>query len=171
MDTTPPLPRHITIIAAVAENGAIGFENRLLYSLPADLQRFKCLTTGHTVIMGRRTYESLPHGALPHRRNIVLSRSARASCPGCEVFASLTAALAHCAIDEEVYIIGGGQVYRQALPYATRLCQTLVHTVPAAADTFFPAYADAWQEVWREEHAADERHAVAYAFADYERRC
>lgn len=155
----------INIIAAVAENGAIGYENKLIYWLPNDLKRFKQLTTGHTIIMGRRTFESLPKGALPNRRNIVLSRSTK-EFEGCEVFATLKSALAHCGEDEEVYVIGGASVYKQALPLADRLCLTEVHDTPINADTFFPSYSD-WKESWREEHPADDRHAFSYAFVDY----
>lgn len=96
----------IHLIAAVARNRAIGYRNRLLYWLPNDLKRFKTLTTGHTVIMGRHTFESLPKGALPHRRNIVLSRTQTAF-PGCDCYPSLEAALQSCAQNDEVYIIGG----------------------------------------------------------------
>lgn len=157
----------ITIIAAVAENGAIGYENKLIYWLPNDLKRFKQLTTGHTIIMGRRTFESLPKGALPNRRNIVLSRSTK-EIEGCEVYATLKSALAHCDESEEVYIIGGASVYKQALSLADRLCLTEVHDTPTEADTFFPPYTD-WKETWREEHPTDDRHAYNYAFVDYVR--
>src|SRR3712207_8101329 len=95
----------ISIIAAVDRQMAIGFENKLLFWLPNDLKRFKALTTGHTIIMGRRTFESLPKGALPNRRNIVLSRT-QASFAGCDCFPSLDEALAHCQPDEDVFIIG-----------------------------------------------------------------
>ncbi len=157
----------IHIIAAVAQNGAIGYQNKLIYWLPNDLKRFKALTTGHTIIMGRKTFDSLPKGALPNRRNIVLSRSTQ-TLPGCEVFPSLDDALAHCSADEEVYIIGGASVYEQALPKADRLCLTEVHDTPVHADTFFPDYSQ-WHETAREEHPADERHEQSYAFVDYER--
>ena len=106
----------ITIIAAVARNHAIGYQNKLLYWLPNDLKRFKALTTGHTIIMGRRTFESLPKGALPNRRNIVLSRT-QTHFDGCDSFTSLDEALAHCAADEDIYIIGGAHVYQQAVSY------------------------------------------------------
>ena len=155
----------ISIIAAVAKNRAIGFQNKLIYWLPNDLKRFKALTTGHTIIMGRNTFLSLPKGALPNRRNIVLSRSAK-ELPGCDVYASLEEALAHCAADEDIYIIGGASVYQQALPLADRLCLTEIDDTPAEADTFFPSYDD-WQEVNRESHDTDERHAYPYAFVDY----
>ena len=136
----------INIIAAVAKNRAIGYQNKLIYWLPNDLKRFKALTTGHTIIMGRNTFLSLPKGALPNRRNIVLSRSVK-SFEGCDVYPSLEEALAHCAKGEEVYIIGGASVYQP--------------------DTFFPPYEDDWTESNREYHAIDEKHAFRYAFVDY----
>ena len=155
----------ISIIAAVARNRAIGYENKLIYWLPNDLKRFKALTTGHTIIMGRNTFLSLPKGALPNRRNIVLTRSQKAF-PGCDVYASLEDALAHCDKDEDVYIIGGASVYRQALPLADRLCLTEINDTPEKADTFFPPYDD-WKEVSRENHEKDERHEYEYSFVDY----
>ncbi len=155
----------ISIIAAVARNRAIGHENKLLYWLPNDLKRFKSLTTGHTIIMGRKTYDSLPKGALPNRRNVVISRTV-SELPGCDVYASLDEAMQHCSADEDVYIIGGASVYEQAMPLTDRLCLTEIDDTPAAADAFFPDYS-AWKEVAREEHDADERHAQKYAFVDY----
>ncbi len=160
----------ISIIAAVAQNLAIGNENKLLYWLPNDLKRFKALTTGHTVIMGRRTFDSLPKGALPNRRNIVLSRTV-GQLPGAEVFGTLEEALQNCATDEEVYIMGGESVYRQALPLADRLCLTEIEDTPETADAFFPEFnATEWQPVWEEAHDTDEKHAQKYRFVNYERR-
>ena len=155
----------ISIIAAVARNRAIGYENKLIYWLPNDLKRFKTLTTGHTIIMGRNTFLSLPKGALPNRRNIVLTRSQKAF-PGCDVYTSLEEALAHCDKDDDVYIIGGASVYRQALPLADRLCLTEINDTPEKADTFFPPYDD-WKEISREDHEKDERHEYEYSFVDY----
>lgn len=155
----------ITIIAAVAANRAIGFENKLLYWLPNDLKRFKALTTGNTIIMGRRTFESLPKGALPNRRNIVISRT-QSSFPGCDTYGSLEEAISHCSADEDIYIIGGASVYEQALPLANRLCLTEIHDTPQHADAFFPEY-KGWHEAYREEHTTDEKHHQAYAFVDY----
>lgn len=157
----------MTIIAAVAANRAIGNENKLIYWLPNDLKRFKALTTGHTIIMGRHTFESLPKGALPNRRNIVLSRTTTGF-PGCDTYTSLDEALGHCAPDEDIYIIGGASVYEQAMPLADRLCLTEVDDTPAQADAFFPPY-DEWKLVKREPHECDERHAHRFAFCDYER--
>ncbi len=158
----------INIIAAVDKNRAIGYQNKLLYWLPNDLKRFKQLTTGHTIIMGRNTFGSLPKGALPNRRNIVLSRSLR-ELPGCEVYPTLNDALAACQTDEEVYIIGGGSVYRQAINKADRLCLTEVNDEAQEADSWFPAYDEGWVEESRENHLRDERHAYDYSFVDYVR--
>lgn len=155
------------MIAAVAKNNAIGFENKLIYWLPRDLKRFKQLTTGHTILMGRRTFESLPKGALPNRRNCVLTTSV-SELPGCECFGSWDEFRASCMPDEEIFIIGGDSLYEGLLDKADRLCLTEVDDVPARADTFFPDYSD-WVEVMREHHAADERHAQAYDFANYMR--
>ena len=157
----------INIIAAVAKNRAIGFQNKLIYWLPNDLKRFKQLTTGHTIIMGRNTFLSLPKGALPNRRNVVLSRSEK-EFPGCEVFPSLKEALKHCQPDENVYIIGGASVYSQAMTVADRLCLTEIDDTPAEADAFFPPYDD-WNVAEREDHDVDEKHAYRYAFVDYVR--
>lgn len=157
----------INVIAAVARNRAIGLDNKLLYWLPNDLRRFKALTTGHTIIMGRRTFESLPKGALPNRRNIVLTRSQQQFL-GAETFPTLAAALAACQTDEEVYIIGGASVYRQALPLADRLCLTEIDDTPQEADAFFPDYSD-WVVEREETHEPDERHAYRYRFVDYVR--
>ena len=160
----------ITIICAIAANRAIGYDNRLLYHLSADLRRFKALTTGHTIIMGRRTFESLPKGALPNRRNIVLSHQSDLSFPGTEIFPSLDAALAACSSEEYIYIIGGASVYAEALPTAERLCLTHIEAEPEQADAFFPEIDDtAWRLVASESHKADEKNARPYTFADYER--
>lgn len=157
----------INIIAAVARNRAIGYENKLLYWLPNDLKRFKSLTTGHTIIMGRRTFESLPKGALPNRRNIVISRSVK-ELPNCDCYSSLEEALAHCAKDEDVYIIGGGSIYNQAIEFADRLYLTEIDDTPKNADTYFPEYEN-WIEEKRESHNIDEKHGFRYAFVDYKR--
>ena len=155
----------ISIIAAVARNRAIGFQNKLIYWLPNDLKRFKQLTTGHTIIMGRNTYLSLPKGALPNRHNVVLSTTVK-DIPGCDVYPTLEAALQSCRSDEDVYIIGGASVYQQALPLADRLCLTEIDDTPEQADTFFPDYSQ-WRVDKKEAHPKDERHAFNYAFVDY----
>lgn len=160
----------IHIIAAVDRKMAIGYQNKLLFWLPNDLKRFKALTTGHTIIMGRNTFDSLPKGALPNRRNIVLSRK-QTDCPGAEVYPSLEDALARCDSDEAVYIIGGASVYRQALPLADVLCLTEIDAEAPQADTYFPEVnPEVWKEKGRESHPADEKHPCPYAFVDYVRR-
>ncbi|MBQ8629088.1 MAG: dihydrofolate reductase [Prevotella sp.] len=156
----------INIIAAVANNRAIGKDNKLIYWLPNDLKRFKTLTTGNTIIMGRKTYESLPKGALPNRRNIVISRNESLQIPGCECFTSIEEALSNCRKDEDIYIIGGASIYQQALPLADRLCLTEIDDTPEEADTFFPEYGD-WKLESIERHGKDEKHDYEYAFADY----
>ncbi len=161
----------LSIICALCENRAIGRNNQLLFHLRADLQRFKALTSGHTVIMGRRTFESLPKGALPNRRNIVLTRQAAFSAPGIETFASLPAALAAISEDEDAFVIGGESVYAEALPLAQRLCLTHVAASPTDADAFFPEWRDAdWELTSREAHEADAQNEVPFVFADYRRR-
>jgi dihydrofolate reductase len=157
----------INMIAAVARNRAIGFQNKLIYWLPNDLKRFKQLTTGHTIVMGRRTFESLPKGALPNRRNCVLSATVR-ELPGCECFPAWEAFVASCRPDEDIYIIGGASLYSALIDKADRLCLTEIDDTPAEADTFFPDYSG-WKEVAREDHEPDERHVHAYSFADYVR--
>ena len=160
----------INIIAAVANDMAIGSDNKLLFWLPNDLKRFKSLTTGHTIIMGRKTFDSLPKGALPNRRNVVLSRSI-ASIEGAEVFKDLTAALESCGCDEQVFIIGGESVYRQAMSLADRLCLTEIDAIADKADAYFPNVdSTEWKEVWSEEHDVDEKHEYRYRFVDYIRR-
>lgn len=160
----------ISIIVAIAENGAIGLENKLIYWLPNDLKRFKDLTAGNTIIMGRHTFESLPKGALPNRRNIVLSHKGKANdFPGADLYSTLEEALASC--ERDVYIIGGASVYREALPKTDRLFLTYIYDTPTKADTFFPEInQDEWSETFREEHEMDEKHPYRYAFINYERK-
>ena len=161
----------ISIIVAIAQNGAIGYKGDLIYHLSADLKRFKELTTGHTVIMGRKTFESLPKGALPNRRNIVLTRQQGVSFPGTEVYSSIDEALSHCSHDEKVYIMGGAQVYSQALSIADELEITLVHDTPAQADTFFPEFGsdETWHLICRADHEPDEKNPYPYSFLTYRR--
>ena len=161
----------ISIIVAIAQNGAIGYKGDLIYHLSADLRRFKELTTGHTVIMGRKTFQSLPKGALPNRRNIVLTRQQDASFPGTEVYSSIDEALSHCSQEEKVYIMGGAQVYSQALSMADELEITLVHDSPAQADTFFPEFGsdESWHLINREDHEPDEKNPYPYSFLTYRR--
>ena len=155
----------LSLIAAIDRQRAIGKGNALPWHLPADLKRFKALTLGKPVLMGRKTAESIGR-ALPGRRNLVLTRSGRVPFDGMEAVASLDEALSGA---DEVCVIGGGEVYALCLPRATRLHLTHVDTVVDGADAFFPAFdANAWRAVAREAHPADDRHAFAFEFVDYE---
>ena len=125
-----------SIIACISKkHRAIGYQNRLLYAIPSDMTRFRMLTTGHTIIMGRKTFESLPNGALPNRHNIVISKT-REQIAGCEVYTSLEEALAARkeAAEDECFIIGGASIYEQALPFADKLYLTIVEKEPEHAD-------------------------------------
>ena len=160
----------IFFVVAVAENGVIGQQGELPWgSLPLDLQHFKRLTLGHPVVMGRRTYDSLGR-ALPKRPNFVITRQADWSAPGCEVFDTVPGALARAAaLDPEVAVIGGGEIYREALPAAEVIYLTEVHHA-FAGDVHFPALDPAeWREESRERHEADERHAYAFSFVTLRR--
>lgn len=162
--------QNLSIIVAIARNYGIGFENKLLYWLPNDLKRFKALTTGNTIIMGRKTFESLPKGALPNRRNIVLTRQEGATFDEAECFPSLEAALSHCKEDKEVFIIGGSSVYREAMPLANQLYITFIDDASKEADAYFPEInKEEWQETGREDHQTDEKHLYPYSFIDYRR--
>ncbi len=159
----------INIIAAVARNRAIGYNGDMVYFIKEDLRRFRQLTTGHTVIMGRRTFHSLPKGALPNRRNIVLSRT-ETNFPGCNVYTSLSEALKYIADNEEAFIIGGASLYKEGLTVANRLYLTEIDAIPPHADVFFPEYDDGtWQIETKEERPAT-ADTPAYTYVDYVRR-
>lgn len=155
-------------MVAVAENGVIGKDNALPWRLPADLRHFKALTLGHTVVMGRKTFESIGKG-LTGRRNLVVSRNPAFRPEGAERAASLDAALAAAGDAGEVFVIGGAQIYRQALPLADRIYLTLVHASPEG-DTHFPLpTAPDWTLVSTEPHGADDKHKFAFEFRTYDR--
>lgn len=161
----------LSIICALTRDHAIGNKGKLLYHLSADLRRFKALTTGHTVIMGRKTYESLPNGALPNRRNIVISSQLSYAPLDADVAPSLTHALASCRDEDEVFVIGGGSIYEAAMPLADRLYLTLLDDVAEEADTFFPEIElTDWCIESEEEHEADEKNDVPYTFINCVRR-
>ena len=161
----------LSLIVAVSENWGIGRNNDLLYHLPADMRHFKALTTGHTIIMGRRTFESLPKGALPNRRNIVLSSRTSVSFPDAELFTSLQEALSACEKEEEVFIIGGSTVYREAHALCDRIYLTRVEHMHPQATVFFPALnPEEWNVIEEEPHPADEKHAHPYRFLTLERK-
>ena len=156
----------VTIVAAIDQMQAIGRDNALPWHLPDDLKRFKALTLGKPVLMGRKTAESLGR-ALPGRRNLVLTRSGHAPHEGMQAVASLEDAL-HFAEGGELMAIGGGEIYALALPRATRMHLTHVNTVVADADAYFPEFEPSqWQVSARQAHAADAKHAFAFEFVDY----
>lgn len=156
----------VSIIVAAARDGAIGRQGGMIWHLPADLKHFKNITSGHTVIMGRRTFESLPKGALPRRRNIVVSRNPLFRAEGAEVFASLDDALRAARADGEVFIIGGAQIYKESMPIATRLYLTRIDAEAPDADAFFPDIDPArWQRISQSEPMAAD--GVTFRFEDY----
>jgi len=155
------------IVVAAAENDVIGRRNELPWRLPADLRRFKALTLGKPVLMGRRTYQSIGR-PLPGRLNLVLSRSADFSPEGCTVVAGLEEARRAAA--GEIMVIGGAQIYEQCMPFTSRIHLTLVHTRVEDGDTFFGGWRGAeWRETFRERHEADEKNSCAYSFITLDR--
>ena len=160
----------LALIAACGVNREIGINNALPWHLPEDLRHFKQLTTGYPVIMGRKTYDSIGR-ALPQRLNIVISRQAR-TLPGCQCVSSLQQALQTAAAAAELgFVIGGGEIYRQALPLADVLYMTEVDRHIPDADTFFPPIApEVWSEVARHQSKTSEPSAPAFAFVQYCRR-
>lgn len=161
----------ISIIAAVADNYAIGKSNNLPWHLPADLKHFKALTTGHTVVMGKRTYESLPNGPLPNRKNIVLtSVMSEGVNEGYFEADSLEDALELCEHSDQIFIMGGATVYKQCIDKIDSMYITWVHG-NFAADTYFPEINfDEWNELSREEHPADDKNQHPYTFSIYEKK-
>jgi dihydrofolate reductase len=166
---SPPAAPRICLIAALAANGVIGNDNKLPWHLPADLKRFKSLTMGHPLVMGRKTFESIGR-PLPGRRNLVITRNHSYSAPGCEIVHSLDEALAACSGTATIFIIGGAQLYRESLLRAHRLEFTEIHA-EFAGDAVFPEYPRAeWREVARETHRAAAGVDFDYDFVRYERR-
>lgn len=159
----------ITIIAAVAENGALGKDNTLLWHLPNDFKRFKALTTGHHIVMGRKTFESFPK-PLPNRTHVIITRQQSYQPEGCIVVDSFEKALEVCPKDEKVFVIGGGEIYSLAMPVADELDITRVHH-EFEADTFFPSIdSKVWQLQIEEHQSKDEKHLFDYSFTTYTKR-
>jgi dihydrofolate reductase len=160
----------ISIIAAVADNYAIGKANNLPWHLPADLKHFRQLTTGHAIVMGKRTFESLPKGALPNRKNIVLtSVMSEGVNEGYFEADSLEDAVYLCEHEEKVFIIGGATVYKQSINKVDTMYITWIHN-DFSADTYFPEIDfNEWKEVNREDHNPDEQNLYSYSFVKYER--
>lgn len=161
----------ISIIAAIADDNAIGKGLKLPWHLPNDMKRFKSLTTGHAVIMGRKTFESLPCGALPDRKNVVLTTVPEADFVNCFPCESMKDALDICEAEDEIFIIGGALVYRQALAKADKMYITRVHAEFPGADAFFPVVDwELWEETEHKDFPADANHAYPYSFITYRRK-
>ncbi len=159
----------ITLIAAVAENNALGKNNQLLWHLPDDFKRFKNITTGHYIIMGRKTFESFPK-PLPKRTHVIITRQKKFSFENCIVVDSLQKAIAICPSAEETFIIGGGEIYSQSIEIADKLDITKVHH-SFGADTFFPEIdMNIWKLVFSEFHPKDEKHSFDFTFETYLRK-
>jgi dihydrofolate reductase len=162
--------KSVQAIVAIDENGAIGRQGGLLCYLPADMRHFKEVTMGHSIVMGRKTFESFPRRPLPGRQNIVITRNTGWQYLGVTVAHSLEDAVAAAQTDT-VFIIGGAQVYEQALPVVDVLHLTRIHARWASADAFFPTLdMDEWQEVSREHHTSDHRNAYEFDFITLKRR-
>lgn len=159
----------ITIIAAAATNNALGKDNDLIWHLSDDLKRFKRLTSGHAIIMGRKTFESFPK-ALPNRTNIIITRDTTYAVENATVTHSINEALLFAKDDPQPFIIGGGEIYAQSMGIADRIELTRVHHV-FEADTFFPEIDfNIWKEVAREDHFKDEKHPYDFSYITYERK-
>ncbi len=167
------MPLRVTLIAALSRNRVIGRDGRMPWHIPADLKRFKALTLGHPVVMGRKTFESLLAtlgGPLPGRDNIVVTRARDYSAPGCRVVHSLDEALAAASGAQEIFVIGGGEIYALALPLAHRLELTEVDA-EFPGDAYFPDFdRGAWREVHRESRAPEGPGGLSFDFATYDRR-
>ena len=159
---------NLSIVVAISKNNAIGKDNQLLWHLPADLKHFKEITTGHTIIMGRKTYDSIGK-PLPNRRSIVITRSKDLAIEGVEVVNSIAEAIELSKEDKEVFIIGGAEIYNQAMSYASTIHLTTVHE-EYEADAFFPEInSTVWKEINTITYQPDEKNKVAYTFSTLER--
>src|ERR1700744_4097645 len=156
----------VSAIVAIAENHAIGKNNQLLWHMPNDLKHFKDITSGRTIIMGRKTFDSVGK-PLPKRRNIVVTRQ-DITIPGCEVVKSIEDGLALCKTEHEVFIGGGAEIYRQAMHLTDRIYLTIVHK-EFDGDTYFPEInTNEWKETDREDHQPDEKNALPYSYITLE---
>lgn len=162
--------KNISLIAAVGENLEIGKDNDLLWHIPADLKRFMKITSGHTVIMGRRTFESINSKPLKNRRNIIITSQQDMNSEGVEIVHSIDGAIRSISGNEEVFILGGATIYKQFLPYANRMYLTHVHR-SFDADTFFPEFDEKeWEIESKEDVFDDEKAGIDYSFINYSRK-
>lgn len=169
----------LSIIAAIANNNEIGMKNKLLWNLPADMKHFREITSGHTVIMGRKTFESIGQ-PLPNRKNIIITRDKDYSHEGIDIVNSLEEAIRFASLENgrefeenqdevEIFIIGGGEIYKQAIEKANKLYITEVHQ-DFNGDTLFPIVdKNIWKEIHREDHEPDEKNNIPYSFVEYKK--
>ena len=155
----------VKIIVAMSKNRIIGNNNELIWKLSSDLKRFKELTTGHSVVMGRKTYESIGR-PLPNRRNIIITRNLEYKVDGCEIVSSLEEAL--LLTNNDCFIIGGGEIYNQSIELADRIYLTLVHK-EFEGDTTFPELGKEWAKMSRKDFESDEKNEYNYSFIEYDR--
>lgn len=159
----------LTAIAAVAQNGIIGNNNDLIWHLPNDLKHFKKLTKGHTIIMGRKTWESIGAKPLPHRKHVIITRNFEYEAKGAEVVSTIDEALEQARGDVQPFVVGGGEIYKLAMPFVNRLELTIVHH-DFEGETSFPDFDKSeWKETWSERHEKDEKHQFAFTFRTLER--
>ncbi|MEZ0006002.1 dihydrofolate reductase [Flavobacterium sp. 28YEA47A] len=159
----------ITLIAAAAENNALGKDNAMLWHLPDDFKRFKEITTGHHIIMGRKTFESFPK-PLPKRTHVIITRQKEYAPEGCIVVDSMENAIAACPKEEDIFIIGGGEIYKLGMPFADVIELTRVHE-SFEADAFFPEIdRNEWELISEEYHPTDEKHKVDFSFQTFARK-
>jgi len=160
----------ITLIAAAAENNALGKDNQMIWRLPDDFKRFKQLTTGHYIIMGRKTLESM-NGPLPNRTNVVITRQEDYTHQGCTIVNNLDDALAACPQNEEVFVIGGGEIYKQSIGKADKIELTRVLGIAPEADAYFPEFNHAeWNLTESVFHGKDEKHNLEFVFETWVRK-
>ncbi len=156
----------ITIIAAAAENNALGKDNQLIWHLPFDFKRFKEITTGHYIVMGRKTFESFPK-QLPNRTHVIITRQKNYKAEGCIIVDSIEKAIENCPKREELFIIGGAEIYKQSIDFADKIELTRVHA-SFEADAYFPKFdKNDWKLVFEEQHYKDEKHNYDYTFETY----
>jgi dihydrofolate reductase len=159
----------ITIIAAAGENNSLGKDNDLVWHLPDDFKRFKELTSGNYILMGRKTFETFPK-PLPNRKHLIITRQEEYSVPeNCFVFDSIQSAFDEVLSDNDIWIIGGGEIYKQSMGIADRIELTRVHS-EFEADTFFPEIGEEWELVSEEYHPSDDRHKYDFTYLTYDRR-
>jgi dihydrofolate reductase len=158
----------ISLICATSQNGVIGLNNRLPWRLPADLAHFKKLTMGHHILMGRKTYESIGR-PLPGRTNVVITRQKDFQAEGCLMAHSVEQAIALCHKDDEVFVIGGAEIYQQTLPFANRIYLTIIHQDFEGDAFLFELDQTVWQETSRKDFEANEKNRYGYSFITLER--